>query len=44
MTKRIRISISIKENETFDKKEKSRLRHNSKRTRIEIFTLDIYET
>ena len=34
MTEKIRVSILIKKNETFDKKRESELRHNLKKTRI----------
>ena len=44
MTRRIRISILIKENEILNKKKRSELRYNSKEIRIEIMVSDIYET
>ena len=43
LTKEIRTSILIKENETLDKKKRNRLRHNSKETRTEIIVSNIYE-
>ena len=44
LTKKIRTSISIKENEILNKKKRNRLRHNSKETRIKIIVSNIYET
>ena len=44
LIKKVRTSISIKENETLDKKKRSGLRYNSERTRTEIIVLDTYET
>ena len=44
MTKRIRVSILIKENETFNKKKESKLYYTSKRTRIKILISNIYKT
>ena len=42
--KKIRTSILIKENETFNKKERSGLRYGFKETRIKIIIFNIYET
>ena len=44
LVKRIWISILIKENKTFNKKEKNELYDNSKKTRIKIVVSDTYET
>ena len=44
LTRKIRTSILIKENETLNKKKRSELRHNSKEIRIEIIVFNIYET
>ena len=44
LTKEIWTDISIKENKTFNKKERSRSCHNSKRIRIKIIISNIYET
>ena len=44
LTRRIRISILIKENETFNKKKRNELRYNSKEIRIKIIISNIYET
>ena len=44
LIKKVRTSISIKKNETFDKKKRNRLRYNSKETRTEIITSNTYET
>ena len=44
LIKRIQTSILIKENETLNKKRRNESHHNSKRTRTEIITSNIYET
>ena len=44
MTEKIRTSISNKKNKTFIKKKKSESCYNSKRTKTEILTLNIYKT
>ena len=43
MIKEVRIDISIKRNRILDKKKRSRLRHNLKRTRIKIIVSNIHE-
>ena len=44
MIKEVWTDILIKEDETFNKKKKSRLYHNSKRIRIKILVFNIYKT
>ena len=43
LTKKVRIDISIKENETLDKKKRDGPRHNSKGIRTKTITSNIYE-
>ena len=43
MIKRIRTSVSIKENNTLNKKKRSKSRHNLERIRTKIITSNIYE-
>ena len=43
MIKRIRTDIPIKENDTLDKKKRSRSRHNFERIGIKIIISDIHE-
>ena len=43
MTKEIRTDILIKRNKTLNKKKKSKLRHNLKRTRTKTLISNIYE-
>ena len=42
--KEVRIDISIKENETFIKKKKSKLRYSFKEIKIKTLILNIYKT
>ena len=44
MIEKIRTDISIKEDETFNKKKRSKLRYNSKRTRTKILVFNIHKT
>ena len=44
MTKKIRTDVSIKKDDTLDKKERSELRHNSERIEIKIITFNTHET
>ena len=44
MTKEIQTSILVKENKTFTKKKRNRLRYSLKRIRIKTLILNIYKT
>ena len=44
MIREIRTNILIKEDETLDKKKRSKSRHNLKRIRTKIITSNIHET